>query len=91
MEEINMWKCKNCAEMNPDSSQYCQSCGNRNASSLASQDADKWKAFDERKKAEQKELEIKRKFIYSKMSTMNTTMITATMNMATGIIIIGKL
>jgi len=28
-----MWKCKNCSEMNPDSSQYCQSCGERGNSS----------------------------------------------------------
>lgn len=24
-----MWKCRNCSEMNPDSSQCCQSCGAR--------------------------------------------------------------
>ena len=56
-----MWKCK-CGEMNPDSSSFCQSCGNKKASSVAISE-EKLKlqqkiAFEE---AEKRKIEAERK------------------------------
>ena len=55
-----MWKCK-CGEMNPDSSSFCQSCGDNKSTSVVSEEAMRLQLKRTREEAEKRKIEIERK------------------------------
>lgn len=55
-----MWKCK-CGETNPDSSSFCQSCGNSRTTAEFSEEKMRLQQKKAREESEKREIEIERK------------------------------